>query len=77
MINMKHFDISIASLPDRENLVAEISYKGYQWAELSNEHNKFMIEFYPHPEKGDWEFPLDEAFEALEKAKKKYQSYFK
>lgn len=66
------FYIVVASLPDRENLVAEICFKGYQWVEISQETgDELVIQFYSHPKERYWEFPLDQALEALEQAKKK------
>ena len=65
------FRITVASVPDRENLVAEISYKDEQWVEISQEHGDLIVQFYS-PYKGDyWEFSFNEAVEALEKAKNK------
>jgi hypothetical protein len=72
---MEKFRINIASLPDRERLVAEIIYEGIQWVEISYENEDPIIQFYPHPTKGFWEFKLDDALEALEKAKKNCSSY--
>ncbi|VHO05348.1 hypothetical protein RHT_01725 [Candidatus Rhabdochlamydia sp. T3358] len=68
---MKKFCITIASLPDRENLVAEICYEGVQWVEISQEANESIIQFYSHPRQDYWEFVLDEALEALAQAKKR------
>ncbi|MDX8430649.1 MAG: hypothetical protein SNF33_02415 [Candidatus Algichlamydia australiensis] len=73
---MKGFEIVICDMPDRENIVAEIHYKGEYWAEISNEDHEFVIQFYPHPNKEFWEFNLEQALEALEKAKERYQSFF-
>ena len=67
---MEKFRITIASLPDRERLVAEILYNGVQWAEISHETDDVVVQFYPHPRQEYWEFQYDEAMEALEKAKK-------
>ena len=69
---MEKFDISIASLPDKENLVAEIFYENVQWVQISQETDKMIIQFYPHTKKDYWEFPLDEALEVLERAKKRF-----
>jgi hypothetical protein len=69
---MKKFDITIASLPDRENLVAEILYERMQWAEISQEADQVMIQFYAHPTQKYWAFPLDEALKVLEQAKQKF-----
>ncbi|GAB4192670.1 MAG: hypothetical protein Tsb0015_15050 [Simkaniaceae bacterium] len=67
---MKKFRITIASLPDREHLVAEILYQGIQWAEISQETDELIMQFYPHPKQEYWEFNFDEAFQALLEAKK-------
>jgi hypothetical protein len=68
---MEKFHISIASLPNRENLVAEIFYEGVQWVEISQETNETIIQFYAHPRQDHWEFILDDALEALTQAKKR------
>ena len=64
------FSITIASLPDRENLVAEIYYKNKGWVEISAEvPNKFVVAFCNCDDGNYWEFPYDEAMETLQKAK--------
>ena len=68
---MEKFHITVASLPDREHLVAEILYEGIQWAEISQETGELIIQFYSHPRQKYWEFPIDEALKVLEQAKKK------
>lgn len=68
---MEKFRITIASLPDREHVVAEILYKGIQWAEISQETDELVIQFYSHPNKQYWEFPLEDGLTALEQAKLK------
>lgn len=35
--------------------------------------DEFLIQFYPHPKQEYWEFPLNEALEAIEEAKKSLQ----
>lgn len=67
---MKKFTIIIASLPDRERPVVEIAYENIQWAEVSQETDDLIIQFYSHPRQDYWEFKLDEALEVLQKAKK-------
>ncbi|QVL57773.1 MAG: hypothetical protein KFB93_01480 [Simkaniaceae bacterium] len=67
---MSKFRITIASLQDREELVAEVIYDHCHWVEISAEKpNEFIIQFYPHPKKDHWEFSFDEAIEALQDAK--------
>jgi hypothetical protein len=69
---MEKFRITVASLPDRERLVAEVLYEGVQWAEISQETNDgLIIQFYAHPSKKYWEFPFEEAIKILEQAKNK------
>ncbi len=68
---MEKFRITIASLPDREHLVAEVLYDGIQWAEISQETDELMIQFYSHPDKEYWEFSCEEALGVLERAKMK------
>lgn len=68
----KDFEILVVNLPDRENLVAEIYYKDYQWAEINQELSDAMIvQFYSHPKQKYWEFSLEEAMTALAQAKQR------
>jgi hypothetical protein len=69
---LNNFRIVIASLPDREKCVCEIYYNHVEWAEISQEDNEIMIQFYSHPSQNYWEFPIDVALEILQKAKKKF-----
>ena len=69
---MEKFRITVASLPDRERLVSEIIYDGVQWAEISQETDDLIVQFYSHPRQRYWKFNLDEAIEALENAKTKF-----
>ena len=68
---MSKFEIIVASVPHRDELVAEISCDRVFWAEISHDTDEMLIEFYPHPHKKHWEIPLDEAIQTLEKAKKR------
>ena len=69
---MDDFRITIASLPDRGNLVAEISYKNKQIAEINHETEKLIIQLYvSSKEKGYRDFPLDEFQKVVEEAKQK------
>ena len=66
------FRIIVASLPDRENCVCEIYYKQDEWAEISQEKDEVMIQFYSHPTEKYWEFPIDVALQILHEAKKEF-----
>ena len=68
---MSKFQIIIASLPDRERVVAEIYYNNMHWAEISQEGKEPLIQFYPHPHEKWWEFSYAEAIQVLEQAKNK------
>jgi len=68
---MENFRITVNSLPDRENLVAEIYYKHYQVAEISQETNELLIQIYCYKDKDSWEFSLEEFQKVIEEAKQK------
>ena len=65
---MSKFYIELSSVPDRENLVAEIWYEKKMVAEVNKETEKFVIEFYLDEKKS---FMLDEFLEVLENAKRR------
>jgi hypothetical protein len=66
----KKFSIKIASDTDREKVFAEIYYNEEEWAEISQEGEKLLIALFPPFQGKYWEFPLDEALEAIAEAKK-------
>ena len=68
---MTKFEITVSSSPDRENLVADIIYEDVQFAEISQETGELRIQFYSHPKKRYWEFPVDEILKVIEKAKQR------
>ena len=47
---MSKFNIELSSVPDRENLVAEIWYENKMVAEVNKETEKFVIEFCLDPQ---------------------------
>ena len=65
----KNFRITVISLPDREDLVAEIFYKNEQWAEISQETGELLVQFYNSDNQNYWEFSLSEAIQVLESAR--------
>lgn len=71
---MSNFEIEIASIPTRRNLVAEIYYENEQWVEISNENLELKILFYASNKNEFWEFNFQEAVEILLKAKTKLLS---
>ena len=66
--NMSKFNIELSSVPDRENLVAEIWYEKKMIAEVNKETEKFVIEFCLDEKIS---FMLDEFLEVLENAKRR------
>ncbi|MBD2460302.1 hypothetical protein H6G89_04525 [Oscillatoria sp. FACHB-1407] len=65
--------MNLASLPDRERIVVEIWYGNHQFAEVSWEEDKPMLEIYSSPNtesKDYWVLELDEVLEALNQARK-------
>ena len=65
---MSKFNIELSSVPDRENLVAEIWYENKMVAEVNKETEKFVIEFCLDEKKS---FMLDDFLEVLENAKRR------
>lgn len=65
---MSKFNIELSSVPDRENLVAEIWYEKKMVAEVNKETKKLVIEFCLDEKKS---FMLDEFLEVLENAKRR------
>ena len=65
---MSKFNIELSSVPDRENLVAEIWYENKMVAEVNKETEKFVIEFCLDEKIS---FMLDEFLEVLENAERR------
>ena len=65
---MSKFNVELSSVPDRENLVAEIWYENKMVAEVNKETEKFVIEFCLDEKIS---FMLDEFLEVLENAKRR------
>ena len=63
--------VDICSPPDREKLVAQISYDREQWAEIHQETGILTLELYPRQDGKPWEFSFDEALTALRHAQKR------
>ena len=89
-MSKEDFRVVICSQPDRENLVAEISYKKIEheggstqttpeyvgWAEISAETpHKYVVCFCNTDEGNYWEFSYNEAMEILEEAKNRLAKY--
>jgi hypothetical protein len=70
-MNQESFSIIIANDTERERVFAEIYYKNEQWAEISIEGDLPLLELFSPINRKFWEFPLDEALQTLEIAKKK------
>ncbi|MFN0061484.1 MAG: hypothetical protein ACKVPX_03055 [Myxococcaceae bacterium] len=67
---MTTISITIASVPDREDAVAELWLGDEQLGEVSRELvGGFSIELYSAPAGTPWKIPLDDLVAALEEAK--------
>ena len=71
---MMKMEIKIASLPDRENLVAELWYDKVQWCEISQELNELILEIYPSLTGKPWTFQFEEVLEFLQRAERRMAS---
>jgi hypothetical protein len=65
--------ITIASLPDRENLVAELWFGDVQWGEINQEGESLTLEIYPHRSGKPWVFDLDDVIQQVEQAKSRLE----
>lgn len=64
--------VQVASLPQREHVVAQLLYQGEQWGEISNEPGEgFILTLYPHRRGQAWRFSYDEAVEAIAEGKRR------
>lgn len=63
--------ICISSPPDCEELVVEIFFGDWQWAELNQEGPELELEVYPRIDGQPWKVPYHQVISALEEAKKK------
>lgn len=64
-------EINIASVPDRQKVVAELWIENYQLAEVSKEQEEVLVEFFCYPDVRWSEIPLLELVEKLQEANKK------
>jgi hypothetical protein len=60
--------VILASPPDREKLVAEISDGHDVWAVVNQETGEFVVEILSRGDGSPWIFPLDEVLEAMKRA---------
>ena len=63
-------EIVIASLPDREKVVAELWIEDKQIAEISNENDELIVEIYSTTGQDSVMIPFKDLVQALEEAKK-------
>ncbi|QTA87440.1 hypothetical protein [Desulfonema magnum] len=63
--------ITLASVPDREGLVAELWYDNEQWGEIFQEQNELRLALYPNPNHTFWVFSAEDAANAIREAKNK------
>lgn len=68
-LQMNSFHITVASVPDREELVAEIFFDDVQVAELNTEFGDLLIELYPRPDRKAWCLDAEQFLQAVVEAK--------
>jgi hypothetical protein len=61
--------ISIASPPDREDLVAEIFFGDEQWAEINTQGGDVNLEIHPRRSGEFWTFNYEDALQAIHEAR--------
>lgn len=68
---MEQHEVILASPPDREKLVAQLSVANEMWAEINSESGQFEAEIYPRRDGKPWVFALQSALEAINRATKR------
>jgi hypothetical protein len=66
--------ITVASVPDREGLVAELWYDSEQWGEIFQEGAELRLALYPNPNQTFWNFDAEDAANAIRKARNRLLS---
>ena len=65
----QRYEVLIASVPDREEVVAEIFIDDVLWGELTDEGRPMNFEVYPHPSGEPWTVDVDDLLRAIQSAK--------
>lgn len=65
------FVIEIASVPDRDEVVAEIWYNDEMVAEMRQDNGETILEIYGKESGAPWSFKLQEWLRALDEAEKR------
>jgi hypothetical protein len=65
------FSINLASLPDRDSVVAEIWRGKYLLAELRREAGALRLQLYSGPQGDHWDVPHEEFVQALMQAQQR------
>jgi hypothetical protein len=69
-VPLNGYQILIASLPDRDSVVAEIYVGDAQFAEVRRDHgDSFHVEIYARPQELAWEIPYDDLVHLLAAAR--------
>jgi phage pi2 protein 07 len=68
---MKQMTVTIASVPDRDNLVAELWCKNELWGELSQQQGQLKLEIYPTTNGEAWKLIYEEVINVIQEAKDK------
>jgi hypothetical protein len=65
------FSVQLASIPDHDDLVAEIWLGDKQVAELRHEADGVRLQLYDAPNRACWDVPLEDFLAALHKARER------
>lgn len=70
-MNSRATEVVLASVPDREDLVAKIWIEGSQLAEVRRDGHEFLVEVYPHSSGAIWHLRHCDLIDLLNAAKQK------
>ena len=65
------FRVELASVPDRDDVVAEVWFDGELFAELRHDTGVVRLQLYDAPSGGRWDLPHDDVVAALRNARER------
>ena len=63
--------VEIASVPDREDVVAEVWAGTQQFAEIRRDGDSFVVQVFAPPDNSVWEFSFEQLLNSLKHARER------
>lgn len=66
--------VEIASVPDREGVVAELWAGGHQSAEIRHDGGAFVVQVFAPPHDSVWELSVEQIIDGLKRARERLEA---